>query len=142
MSTRLALKQRVGSPAYPAVSNAITARTPKPRRPACLLQSRLAGRLGSVALEKLGHGQSGLKLDSVHRHGAHPGRKTVFTYSIDPLGCLAEDRCQSGQKNAFVASLQRGDRSEERRVGKEGVCTIRSRWSPLHYITKTHIEIK
>src|SRR3546814_13739680 len=108
MSTRLALKQRVGSPAYPAVSNAITARTPKPRRPACLLQSRLAGRLGSVALEKLGHGQSGLKLDSVHRHGAPPGRNTVFTYSIDPLGCLAGHRCQSGQKHDFVGSLRTG----------------------------------
>ena len=93
MSTRLALEQRVGSPAYPAVSNAITARTPKPRRPACLLQSRLAGWLGSVALEKLGHGQSGLKLDSVHRHGTPLSGKAVSLYSIDLLGCLAEHRC-------------------------------------------------
>src|SRR3546814_15281875 len=31
---------------------------------------------------------------------------------------------------AFMAD---NDRSEERRVGKEGVSTCRSRWSPYHY---------
>src|SRR3546814_19193718 len=33
----------------------------------------------------------------------------------------------------------RGERSEERRVGKECVSTCRSRWSPYHY--KTNIKI-
>src|SRR3546814_11940660 len=31
----------------------------------------------------------------------------------------------------------RGERSEERRVGKECVSTCRSRWSPYHYKKKT-----
>src|SRR3546814_18004736 len=31
-----------------------------------------------------------------------------------------------------------GDRSEERRVGKECVITCRSRWSPSHYNKKTY----
>src|SRR3546814_19324112 len=31
-------------------------------------------------------------------------------------------------------------RSEERRVGKEGVSTCRSRWSPYHYKKKTKEE--
>src|SRR3546814_12422642 len=31
-----------------------------------------------------------------------------------------------------VCGLPLGDRSEERRVGKECVSTCRSRWSPLH----------
>src|SRR3546814_11758570 len=33
-------------------------------------------------------------------------------------------------------------RSEERRVGKQGVSTFRSRWSPLHKKTKTHNRIE
>src|SRR3546814_19757540 len=37
---------------------------------------------------------------------------------------------------AVVHALD-GDRSEERRVGKECVSTCRSRWSPYHY-KKTH----
>src|SRR3546814_15925346 len=32
----------------------------------------------------------------------------------------------------FVAGSQRGRRSDERRVGEEGVSTFRSRWSPYH----------
>src|SRR3546814_10946823 len=39
---------------------------------------------------------------------------------------------------AVVAALQ--GRSEERRVGKEGVRTCRSRWSPYHY-KKTQKEL-
>src|SRR3546814_16804875 len=40
------------------------------------------------------------------------------------LDMIAED--------VVVADLERGDRSEERRVGKECVSTCRSRWSPYH----------
>src|SRR3546814_11312575 len=36
--------------------------------------------------------------------------------------------------------LQAGDRSEERRVGKECVSTCRSRWSPYHYKKKNCID--
>src|SRR3546814_13141289 len=34
------------------------------------------------------------------------------------------------------ARIERAGRSEERRVGKEGVSTGRSRWSPYHYKKK------
>src|SRR3546814_18925578 len=34
--------------------------------------------------------------------------------------------------NAFSDSFSKDKRSEERRVGKEGVSTCRSRWSPCH----------
>src|SRR3546814_15242602 len=37
-----------------------------------------------------------------------------------------------------VRQSTRNSRSEERRVGKEGVSTVRSRWSPAHLNKKTH----
>src|SRR3546814_17201896 len=44
----------------------------------------------------------------------------------------------------LIAPLDRPIRSEERRVGKEGVSKLRTRWSPIHYkkkkITNKHIE--
>src|SRR3546814_13572799 len=42
-------------------------------------------------------------------------------------------RGRSGRGRHFVA-----DRSEERRVGKEGVSTCRFRWSPYHYKKNKH----
>src|SRR3546814_12352075 len=75
------------------------------------------------------------------RAGATPG---VVAHAIDLVGALAA----SGGGNALrefgveaggafaVARLQRAKRvlrrSEERRVGKEGVSTCRSRWSTYH----------
>src|SRR3546814_14985762 len=35
-------------------------------------------------------------------------------------------------QDALLQVLQEGSRSEERRVGQEGVSTCRSRWSPYH----------
>src|SRR3546814_12609011 len=37
----------------------------------------------------------------------------------------------------IAADEMRGNRSEERRVGKEGVSTCRSRWSPYHQKKKS-----
>src|SRR3546814_9065986 len=37
-----------------------------------------------------------------------------------------------GRERSVVADVERGARSEERRVGKECVSTCRSRWSPHH----------
>ena len=70
MPARLALEQCVGSPTHPAASGAVAARAPKPRRPPRLFQRSLACPFSSVAVQKLGHRQSRLKLDSVHWHGA------------------------------------------------------------------------
>src|SRR3546814_20957428 len=38
--------------------------------------------------------------------------------------------------------LAEEERSEERRVGKEGVSTCRSRWQPCHSKKKTYIRIR
>src|SRR3546814_20665290 len=40
----------------------------------------------------------------------------------------------------LLVGQRRRLRSEERRVGKEGVSTGRSRWSPYHYNKKEHIS--
>ena len=68
MPAGLALKQRVGSSAHPGVSGPIAARTMEPDRPARLLQCHSTLGVGTVKLEKRGHRQSGLKLDSIHCH--------------------------------------------------------------------------
>src|SRR3546814_5259866 len=39
---------------------------------------------------------------------------------------------RGGARALILARHLQGDRSEERRVGKEGVSTCRSRWSPDH----------
>src|SRR3546814_12857154 len=44
----------------------------------------------------------------------------------DPVGQLVEDQRRQGMRPLDVV------RSEERRVGKEGVSTCRSRWSPYN----------
>src|SRR3546814_20552773 len=40
------------------------------------------------------------------------------------------ERC--GTRRLGIEQRRSGERSEERRVGKEGVSTCRSRWSPYH----------
>src|SRR3546814_18374196 len=44
-------------------------------------------------------------------------------------------RCDRSEA-MFVTGIRRTARSEERRVGKEGVRTCRSRWPPYHYKKK------
>src|SRR3546814_19354086 len=39
---------------------------------------------------------------------------------------------KAGVQEDYLAWRDQPDRSEERRVGKEGVSTCRSRWSPYH----------
>src|SRR3546814_15344356 len=39
---------------------------------------------------------------------------------------------EAERSGLVVSRVGRGTRSEERRVGKEGVSTCRSRWSPYH----------
>src|SRR3546814_17949957 len=48
--------------------------------------------------------------------------------------------CRRCRRLTHVGREQRGDRSGERRVGKECVSTCRSRWSPYHYNTKSTIS--
>src|SRR3546814_16467385 len=48
-----------------------------------------------------------------------------------PDGPICTDLRAAGALLAASADFQRS-RSEERRVGKEGVSTCRSRWSPFH----------
>jgi hypothetical protein len=49
-----------------------TVRAGKTLRPACRNQRRLALVFGAVSVQELGHRKSGLKLNSIHRHGVPP----------------------------------------------------------------------
>src|SRR3546814_6252758 len=51
--------------------------------------------------------------------------------SSDLPAAHASSRLQKAE-SASTAALSSGERSEERRVGKECVSTCRSRWSPYH----------
>src|SRR3546814_18349543 len=58
----------------------------------------------------------------------------VVTY-VGSSSCNEFDRVEVSQSDEAVvveSYVARGDRSEERRVGKECVSTCRSRWSPYH----------
>src|SRR3546814_19409912 len=48
------------------------------------------------------------------------------------LNILAEREFPADEIAVLASSRSAGERSEERRVGKEGVSTCRSRWSPVH----------
>src|SRR3546814_4062883 len=54
----------------------------------------------------------------------------VCSSDLQPKTLPRPNRCVNRSRNAFRASTSW--RSEERRVGKECVCTCRSRWSPDH----------
>src|SRR3546814_13415276 len=84
----------------------------------------------------------GEKLDRVAAHAERPaleGGLVAFVLEGDqlpddlarvvrlPLG-EAERHCRIGFDRPYAVKT----RSEERRVGKEGVSTCRSRWSPYH----------
>src|SRR3546814_12901894 len=56
----------------------------------------------------------------------------ALTQALRASGANADFRA-SGQTGILIAGSGIAmDRSEERRVGKECVCTCRSRWSPYH----------
>src|SRR3546814_13458048 len=75
---------------------------------------------------------------------ADPFDKSMFghlaSFLVLATSARASARTLSGVKPNFVSSALSGaeapnvcmPRSEERRVGKEGVSTCRSRWSPYH----------
>src|SRR3546814_11563846 len=57
--------------------------------------------------------------------------RTEIIVNLEPLHLRAhrlEKRCRRFQKHLVLIA----ERSEERRVGKECVSTVRSRWSPYH----------
>src|SRR3546814_7549569 len=63
--------------------------------------------------------------------------QTVYVRQSDmSRGCFEKDDDQAGRKRDVWARRRddetERDRSEERRVGKEGVSTCRSRWSPYN----------
>src|SRR3546814_19484235 len=74
----------------------------------------------------VGHVQRGLRCSLV-----------VFACVVG-YGGQAAQRAQPGHGPDQIGAK---GRSEERRVGKEGVSTCRSRWSPYHYKKKKISEI-
>src|SRR3546814_15923517 len=60
----------------------------------------------------------------------------IVKYSLIPQTGCSSDRC-AGLKRRSAIAENSGERSEERRVGKECVSTCRSRWSPYHEKKKT-----
>src|SRR3546814_19841985 len=79
-----------------------------------------------------------------------PSRKATKSSATKPASKLSRTRllllsnkqnstsCMAGVSRAKAQSLILAYRkAEERRVGKEGVRTCRSRWSPYHYIKHT-----
>src|SRR3546814_20054871 len=67
-----------------------------------------------------------------------PGTENSAT--LRPLKKSSELTC-SGPASVALTQLvfgRRSPRSEERRVGKEGVSTFRSRWSPYHLTQTRH----
>src|SRR3546814_19068227 len=67
----------------------------------------------------VGFDQGGLLTEAINKH---------------PHSVLLLDEIEKAHPDVFNLLLQVMDhgRSEERRVGKEGVSTCRSRWSPYH----------
>src|SRR3546814_10686054 len=64
-----------------------------------------------------------------------PGLAELIAYARkgDTLAVVRLDRLgRSLAELLTTVETLRGQRSEERRVGKEGVSTCRSRWSPYH----------
>src|SRR3546814_11408029 len=54
------------------------------------------------------------------------------------VGSSAEARVEGATRHSFEKCMVAGKRSEERRGGKAGVSTCRTRWSPSHYTTNNN----
>src|SRR3546814_14838106 len=65
-----------------------------------------------------------------------PNRRTASMIRVDQAGEYGATRIYAGQLavmgDRHPMASEIAHRSEERRVGKEGVSTCRSRWSPYH----------
>src|SRR3546814_3874883 len=74
--------------------------------------------------------------DLLHRAGrARPGTGRPAAEAAADLRSLRDapaEPAAHGGRDRFPEGRLGGDRSEERRVGKECVSTCRSRWSPYH----------
>src|SRR3546814_13367004 len=71
------------------------------------------------------------------RQGYATDRRSPHTVRADAEGDLTETVLPGVELIAELpAALLDLERSEERRVGKECVCTCRSRWWPYHYKKK------
>src|SRR3546814_15393723 len=103
----------------------------------CWGNSRRTG----VSLYSLGWSRSRKAIDQGDRQPASEGRRRNRGEREGRQGDLAlqpqpegrndaEDPSEVGSVAGGIATGYRGNRSEGRRVGKEGVRTCRSRWSP------------
>src|SRR3546814_4014927 len=74
----------------------------------------------------------GITLHCDGRSGRSGALERAFRHQLRDLEFLHPDRnvCGHFERDEMLADF--GDRSEERRVGKECVSTCRSRWSPYH----------
>src|SRR3546814_12587734 len=64
---------------------------------------------------------------------AEPHRKRSADHDVEALGPIHPVLIIKEAADPFDRTrVRRGERSEERRVGKECVSTCRSRWSPYH----------
>src|SRR3546814_11441505 len=60
-------------------------------------------------------------------HGLQRTQRTVGVAAVHLQLCVRQ-----GNRQLSLGLTLKGTRSEERRVGKEGVSTCRARWSPAH----------
>src|SRR3546814_13518823 len=79
----------------------------------------------------------GARASGLVGHALQPmtGRTDLRATARSVLGEVAFEQGDERVDRGLVVG-DHHDRTEERRVGKEGVSTCRSRWSPNHYKTK------
>src|SRR3546814_12643083 len=87
-----------------------------------------------LRLDRQSHGVSALSADLHRHHPRVPGGRLLPRLSAPETDLrrgrsLRPARAKPRHQDETLGC----DRSEERRVGKEGVRTCRSRWSPYHY---------
>src|SRR3546814_14264801 len=80
------------------------------------------------------HGPTSEHVGGAHEHG-------VADAASDGARLLVGDRSADGGLGDLESGTERV-RSEERRVGTEGVSTCRSRWPPSDYIKHTQLIIR
>src|SRR3546814_1025188 len=109
--------------------------------PSDLLTRNRGGAFGLAGINTMMTDRSAFHWNRLVDH-INPGRWEVQQY-IDAIGNKLGDRLPADTTLLAGKMLSRmvqqqsrvmtfADRSEERRVGKEGVSTCRSRWSPAH----------
>src|SRR3546814_15629811 len=96
-----------------------------------LIANRRAGKAIAIA------GTFGMKVNMPARRHGDPARLERPPFAVaDPNGCQINGGAEyTGRQRAFLVGKRAPPfvcRSDERRVGKEGVSTCKSRWSPYH----------